>query len=218
MKLQIKERKLDSTILQQITRVLAQGGIIVYPTETAYGLGCDALNIKALKKIFELKQRPQDQPLAVLVSSLEMINDIAYLNDKALKLIECFHPGPLVISLPKKAIIPDELNPTGIAFRISSYPIADQIVRSLQKPLVSTSANISGHPPPYSIEDVKNSLEESAIDLILDAGELPYHKPSTLVDFQLKPTPQIIREGSISAKEILSTLQIPEKNWDKHYH
>ncbi|MBD3191321.1 MAG: threonylcarbamoyl-AMP synthase [Candidatus Heimdallarchaeota archaeon] len=208
--------KPSEEIIDLATAILERGGIIIYPTETAYGIGCDGFNEKAIANIYRIKDRDKNQPLSVIVHNLELIEKIAYLNKKARKLIEEFYPGPLVIALPKKAIIPDILNPTGIAFRISSHPIAQEISAKLQKPIVSTSANKSGEPAPYSILEVVNSLERDHLDLIIDTGTLPYNKPSTIVDFQMKPAPQIIREGEISAKRILSTLGIPMKEWKKH--
>lgn len=203
-------------IIKQAITILQQGGIIVYPTETAYGIGCDSFNEKAIAKIYQIKDRNKSQPLSVIVNDQQMIEKIAVTNKKALTLMEKFYPGPLVIALPKKTVIPDILNPAGIAFRISSHPIARKIAAKLQKPIVSTSANKTGEPTPYSIIEVLQSLEREQLDLIIDAGILPYNKPSTIVDFQMKPEPQIIREGEISAKQILTTLEIPKKKWKNH--
>jgi L-threonylcarbamoyladenylate synthase len=207
---------LDENLLQQIIQVLNEGGIIIYPTETAYGLGCDGLNEEAIKKIYSIKKRNQNHPLPVIISTIEMANRIAYMNPLAKKLIETFHPGPLVIALPKKAIIPDIVNPKGIAFRISRNKIIHQIVSEFNNPIISTSANLSGNPAPYSIDEIKNQLDLNLIDIILDSGTLPVRQPSTIVDFQLKPSPQIIREGEISAKQILETIETKKELRNNH--
>ncbi|NHJ33419.1 MAG: threonylcarbamoyl-AMP synthase [Asgard group archaeon] len=192
-------------------KALERGGIIVYPTETAYGLGCDSFNVKAIKKIYKIKSRPPDQPLSVIVDSFEMIEKIAFIQNKAKLLIEKFYPGPLVIALRKKTIIPDILNKDQIAFRISSNVFVQEIVSNLGKPIVSTSANRTGFNPPYSIEEVLETISEKDIDVVFDAGLLEKNKPSTIIDFVKQPAPQIMREGAISAKEIFQTLKIPEK-------
>lgn len=214
--IKVTEDNIDDKIIQQIIQILNQDGIIVYPTETAYGLGCDGFNINAIKKIYLIKQRKFDQPLPVIVSSLEMADKIAYLNLQAKKLIKTFHPGPLIVSLPKKELIPDILNPTGIAFRISKNKIIHQIVSEFNKPIVSTSANLSGKSAPYSIDDVKNQIKSDLINIFLDSGQLPINQPTTIVDFQLEPSPQITREGEITAKRIFEVLNIKKKLWNNH--
>jgi L-threonylcarbamoyladenylate synthase len=209
----IDDELLTDVILDHILQVLNRGGLIVYPTETAYGLGCDAFNEIAVKKIYRIKQRSKKHPLPVIVNSLEMADKIAFLSPEIEILSKKFHPGPLVIATQKKAQIPDIVNPSGIAFRISSNKLVQKIISGFNKPLVSTSANLSGNPTPYSISDIKSQLDYELIDIILDAGVLPKRKPSTIVDFQLKPSPQIIREGDISSKELLKTLGIEKSKW-----
>lgn len=145
-----------------------------------------------------------------------MIDTIAEVSLSAKMLIERFHPGPLVIALPKKTIIPNEVNKNRIALRISSNQFANSIVQQLGKPLVSTSANKSGEPTPYNIQDIKKSFTESEIDAIFDFGAISKRKPSTIVDFTIQPSPQITREGEISASEIFSILNIPQNSWKEH--
>ncbi|NHJ85700.1 MAG: threonylcarbamoyl-AMP synthase [Asgard group archaeon] len=206
----------NEKIIQQVVGVLQRGGVIIYPTETAYGVGCDAFNIEAIERIFKLKQRSPDQPLPVIIDSLKMAKKIGMISKDVRKLIRKYHPGPLVIGVPKRDLIPDILNKNGIAFRISSCNLINKIVRNLARPLVSTSANLSGKFTPYSIDDVLAQLNESEIDLILDGGILVKHKPSTIIDFQIEPRPQIIREGEITADEILSFLKIKVKDRNNH--
>lgn len=207
----------EEKIIIKSVEILKHGGLVVYPTETAYGLGCDAYNKEAIRKLYALKKRSISQPCSVIVSSQEMIEEIAYINDQAKILINKFLPGPLVIALPKKKIIPDILNSKGIAFRISSNKIAHSITNMLKHPLVSTSANITGDPTPYSIDDVIHSLNQNKIDLILDSGNIPKNIPSTIVDFLLDVPPQITREGKITVEEILIALNIPTNLWENHF-
>jgi L-threonylcarbamoyladenylate synthase len=216
MIIEIENLEPKKEIIDQVVQILKKGGLIVYPTETAYGLGCDAFNIKTIEKIYEIKSRPLDNPLPVIVDSITMIEQIAVMQDNAKILIEKYYPGPLVIALKKKDIIPDVLNKDGIAFRISSNELIKNIVEKFGKPIVSTSANQTGAKPPYTITDVLETIAEKDVDIILDAGVLEQNKPSTIVDFVLPGSPQIMREGAITAKEILQTLNIEEENWEQH--
>ncbi|HUT79690.1 MAG TPA: L-threonylcarbamoyladenylate synthase [Candidatus Bathyarchaeia archaeon] len=208
--------KPNEEIIHKVVEVLQKGGIIVYPTETAYGIGCNAFNAEAIKRIFLLKNRPFDQPLPVIINSLKMAKRIGLINKEVKNLIRKYHPGPLVIGVSKRKTIPDILNKSGIAFRISSCKFIHEIVKRLKGPLVSTSANLTGQITPYSVEDVLAQLQESDIELILDGGILAKNKPSTIIDFQIKPSPQIIREGEIPADEILDFLKVDEKERWKH--
>ena len=153
----------------------------------------------------------------MLVSSIDMAKKIAITSSSTIKLMEKYHPGPLVIALPKRNIIPDEVNKKSIAFRISSNKFAHSIVKILNKPLISTSANRSKETTPYSIEEILQTLDESEVDIIFDAGTIPKRNPSTIIDFTLEPAPQITREGEISASDILTLLGIPEENWNLHF-
>ena len=209
-------RKPKKETIEKAVKILEKGGIIVYPTETAYGLGCDSFNVQAIEKIYEIKSRPLDQPLSVIVDSLEMIERIAFMQENAKLLIEKFYPGPLVIALKKKSLISDILNKDRIAFRISNNEFVQNIVRNLGKPIVSTSANQTGFKSPYSIDDVLETIPEKDVDLIFDAGTLEKNKPSTIIDFVMQTPPQIIRVGAISAKEIFQTLNIKEEYWDQN--
>ncbi|MHA1126172.1 MAG: L-threonylcarbamoyladenylate synthase [Candidatus Heimdallarchaeota archaeon] len=208
--------KLSEKALFEVLQVLENDGLLVYPTETAYGIGCNAFSDIAIKKIYKIKKRPETSPLPVIIDSIEMMKTIAQPTKEALVLSEYFHPGPLVLALPKKPNISQILNPKSIAVRISSNPIIHKIVSAFKKPIVSTSANLSGDKSPYSIDDVVNSLDEKQIHLLIDAGLLPKRNPSTLVDFTMLPSPQIIREGEIKAEGILKVLDIPQEKWSEH--
>jgi L-threonylcarbamoyladenylate synthase len=207
----------EEEIIEKAVHILQIGGLLVYPTETAYGLGCDAYNVDAIARIFKAKSRPLNQPLSVIVNNMAMIEEIAVMQEQAKILIEKYHPGPLVISLKKKKVIPDILNQNQIAFRISSSKLVQKIIEAFGKPIVSTSANKSGCDSPYSIVDVLETINEKDVNLILDAGPQERIKTSTLIDFVQQPSPQIIREGAILASEILTTLNIKEELWEQHF-
>jgi len=179
--------------------------MVMYPTESSYALGVNALKEAAINKIFEAKQRSMGKSIPVIVSDLRMWRKYAYLNKSAETLVREFMPGPLTLALRKKTSVPDLLNPFAIAARIPGHPVALALVRAAKYPVTSTSANISGAPPVYSPKRAPKALR-SAIDLILDAGKLRKREPSTIVDFTIGDQPTVTREGAIPSSAILKAL------------
>lgn len=189
--------------VEEAVRTLVDGGIVVYPTETCYGLAATIDNVEAVKRIYVVKRRPFSRPLTILVASVSMWREYAYLSYEAMKLIKRFLPGPLTIVLWKKATVPDIVNPMRIGARISSHELAQAIVERLGKPITATSANIHGDKEPYNVNDVVRD-----VDLILDFGELPKNPPSTIVDLTVEP-PVVQRaypKGPFTEEEILKTI------------
>ncbi len=182
--------------LEKALSELKSGNIIVYPTETAYALGIDATNSKAVEKIFQTKERYRGKPLSIIVSSVEMIEKYAEINDKTKKLIEKFMPGPLTLIVPVKAGLADNLCKETIAFRISSNSIANEICSKLGKPITATSANLSGNEPIYNIDEIHSQFNDITI---LNNGNLPKNKVSTIYHVIEK---KVLRPGPISEKDI----------------
>jgi len=189
-------------------KVVQAGGVIVFPTETSYGIGADATNDKAIRKVEAIKARDPDRPMPVVVSDLRMAREYAVIDEKAERLIEAFMPGPLALVLEKKKL-PDSLSESGIAFRIPGKEFTRILVQECGVPLVATSANLAGQPDNYKFEDVK-SVFGGKVDLILDAGDLPSVLPSTIIDLRHNP-PAVLREGPLSSKEIFKELERFEK-------
>ena len=180
--------------------LLRGGGVILYPTDTLYGLGVDALSDGAVAKIYALKGRGKEKPIHCVVSDLEMAAEYADVNDVARKLARDFLPGPLTLVLKKKSGIN-----TGIAKRIDTIGIRIPdndfclaLARKFGKPYTTTSANASGMEPLSTVDGILTQLGDNAryIDLIIDAGELSKREPSTVVDLS-GGTPLILREGAI---------------------
>ncbi len=189
--------------VEEAVRTLTNGGIVVYPTETCYGLAAAIDNIEAVRKVYMVKRRPFNRPLTILVASVDMWREYAYLSYEAMKLIKRFLPGPLTIVLWKKATVPDIVNPIRIGARISSHTLAQAIVEKLGKPITATSANIHGDEEPYNVNNVVDD-----VDLVLDFGELPRNPPSTIVDLTVKP-PVIQRaypKGPFTEEEVLKAI------------
>jgi len=203
--IKIHAEKPASSVIEDAAELIRQGGLVVYPTESAYALGCNALNEDAVKRVFKAKQRPLGTPLPTIVSDVEMWKTCAFLDERAKKLIKEFLPGPLTIALRKKPTVPDALNPKVIAARISSHPVAQALVGRAGVPITATSANISGKPNHYTPKQVMTDLA-GRVNLVLDAGTLPRRRLSTIVDFTLGPQPRVTRVGAISEKAISKVL------------
>ena len=178
-------------------RVLNEGGVIVYPTETLYGLGALASNNEAVERIFNIKGRPYGKPIPLLVKDKEMLLKIAEDNRLVDPLSEHFWPGRLTLILKQTSTLPELITAgTGkIAIRISSYPFLQNLFDIIDEPLTSTSANLSGD---HNLLDYGELFEtfNSKVDLIIDSGNIPASRGSTIIDLTLDP-PQIVREGDI---------------------
>ncbi len=180
-----------------------KGGIVIYPTETAYGVAADARNEKAVEKVFRAKKRPKDKGLTVIVNSLEQAKKHADLSKNEEKVIKRFMPGPLTLVSSKKdsSDLAENLN-EDFVFRISSKDIARRIAN--ETPITATSANISGEKTSYSIEDISDKLKNDA-DYIINEGVLEPQPTSTIAEV-LNGKIKIHREGPITKKELEQVL------------
>lgn len=198
---------LETKALQNVVQLLDNDKLIVYPTETCYGLGGDATRQKAVEKVFRLKQREFTKPIHVAVSSIKMANCYAKVDHRARILFESFLPGPLTIILESRGILPSVLNtnrPT-IGIRCPDHPIPLQIIRALGRPITTTSANLSGHPTAYTVNDVISQLGDK-ITAIIDVGQISHGLASTVIDLTTVP-PRLLREGPIKENTILDTIE-----------
>ena len=195
---------MDIKIIEEAVYVIKNGGVIVYPTDTCYGIGCDATNPLAIEKIFRIKGREKDKPLPLIASSIEMIEKYVIMDERAKKLYAKF-PGISVAMRKKGLEIPDSVNREKLAFRIPANEISKKLCELSGKPLISTSANKSGDPSPYSITEVKSSLKDSLIyiDYLIDSGTLGKNPPSTIVDLV---EGKVGRIGAVSEEQILNFL------------
>lgn len=176
-------------IIQRAVAVLQRDGLIVYPTETVYGLGGDAFSDIAIGRVYEAKDRLRGKPISIAVSDIEMLACVAYLDEAAERFINRFLPGPVTVVLKAKSCVSAELTGgTGmIGIRWPDHEIALSIIRELDAPITSTSANISGDIAPRTLSEVNVRY-----DLFVDGGLLP-GTPSTVVDLTKK---EIIRPGA----------------------
>ena len=187
----------------QAAQALEEGKVIIYPTETSYGIGCSVEKVDAVKRVFEVKQRQLGKPLLVLVDELKTMENYGVINPTAKKLAKTFMPGPLTIIIDKTEAVPKEVNEKEIAFRISSHPFAFNLCAKYGKPITSASANVEGKPPIYAGGEAVKEFE-GKVDLIIDAGKLPGTKSSTLYDSRNQ---KVLRQGPISESEIQAVLE-----------
>jgi len=200
--LRIDPKSPDEGVIKKAADVIKNSGVVVFPTDTSYGIAADALNEHAIGKLFIIKQRVQ-KPLPVIVDSEAMLKKIADVSSEEKKLIKKYWPGALTIIFKKQKNVPPFLTlglPT-IGVRIPNYKIAKDLVTACGTPLTSTSANITGQGNCYSIECVIKMFQTSDIqpDLLLDAGELSEVPVSTVIKVEPKKI-NILRQGPIKVK------------------
>lgn len=189
-----------SSLIDKAVEVLNCGGVIVYPTDTLYGIGSDATNADAVKKVFEIKGRDFRKPLLVAVADVETAKKIVFWNKYADILAKKFLPGPLTLVLKKKIKLPEELTcgSERIGVRIPNNSVTLKILKKFGKPITTTSANISGEENITDLKKLSKEIKEK-VDLIVP-GRCKYKKPSTVID--LTERVKILRVGVISEIEI----------------
>ena len=205
--LKIDPGKPDEEKLAEAVRVLREGGVVAFPTETFYGLGADARNEAAVEKIFRIKGRNFRNPLSVIVANdREVIPLVEEIPATATILMQTFWPGPLTLIFRAAPSVSSRLTGgTGkIGIRVSSHPIARFLAAGLAGPLTATSANPSGGPECSSADAVIRVLGDLP-DAVIDGGETPGGAGSTILDVTLFP-PRILREGAIPRNLILNAL------------
>lgn len=209
----IKDLNKDIEKIQEAAKIIHNGGIVTFPTETVYGLGANALDEEAVKKIFVAKGRPQDNPLIVHVANKDITPLVKEVPEVARKLINKFWPGPLTIILKKKDLIPNitSANLDTIGIRMPNNDVALKLIELSKKPIAAPSANISGRPSPTDIERCIEDLN-GRVDYILGGSKSEVGVESTIVDCTVNP-PVVLRPGGITL-EMLKEID-PEIEIDK---
>ena len=183
--MQILQAKKEN--LKFAAEALKEGKVLVFPTDTVYGLICDATNGKAVERIFEIKQRDKEKPLGVFVKDMAEVKKIAVINDNQKNFLEDNWPGPVTVILEaKKSALSGLITQNGtIGLRIPDYRSLSLILKEFKGPVAQTSANISGRPATTKIKEVLEQFEATGVqpDIVINAGDLPENKPSKVVDF-----------------------------------
>lgn len=179
--------------ISRAAEVLARGGTVVYPTETVYGIGASVFIPRAVERVFEIKGRPRGMPLSVAVASFEMMGEIARIDDGDLPLLRRVLPGPVTFLVERGPKLPDLVTAGSelVGIRFPDHPAALELI-ALSGPITSTSANLSGLPPPASLAELDGEIRKN-VDLVLDGGRSRYGLPSTLVDLAER---KVIRRGA----------------------
>jgi len=188
-------------------KVLKDGGIVAFPTDTVYGLGADPASERAVEKIFSVKKRPRGLPLPLLLADASDIAKFAEsVPEVARRLAERFLPGGLTLVLRRGASVPPWVVAGGetVAVRVPDHPVPIALARGLGGAIVGTSANLSGEPAPVVADDVRRQLG-AAVDLVIDGGRCPGGTESTVVDVS-GGSPVILREGAVSREAILKAI------------
>ncbi len=204
----IKEKEIDDNTMFEITRAIKNGKIVVFKTDTVYGLGTNAFDERACKKIYEIKKRAPQKPLCVLISDISMLDKIVdSINQVERKLIDAFWPGPLTIKFKKKENALPNIISAGDEFvrvRLLKDGLAYDLVKRAGVPIVAPSANLSGSPTGINIKSIISELKDK-VDYILDSGNINDDTTSTIVEVSNEKV-IIIREGKIKKEEIAKIM------------
>lgn len=189
--------------IEEAANVIKNGGLVLFPTETVYGIGADGLNASAVRRIFEAKGRASDNPLILHVSNIDMVENIATnITDIEYKLMDAFWPGPFTIVLTKKDIVPNEVSAglKTVAVRMPSNEIARKLIEYAGTPIAAPSANVSGRPSGTCVEDIYDELA-AKMDYIIDGGRCEVGIESTVVKVEGEKV-RILRPGKITKEQI----------------
>jgi L-threonylcarbamoyladenylate synthase len=194
---------------RRAVEVLKAGGLVAFPTDTVYGLAVLPWDSDAVVRLYEVKQRPSDRPIPLLLSDASKLSRVAKLPPRSRHLlrqvITRFWPGGLTLVLPKAEIVPDAVSAgSTVAVRVPDLPLVRELIRGAGGVLAVTSANLSGQPNPITAQEVKEQLGDR-IDLILDGGPCRAGVPSTILDCTLSP-PRLLRRGAVSAAALRAVI------------
>ena len=192
-----------SDVIAKAAEVLRKGGTIIYPTETSYGIGADALNKEAVEKVKKIKQQNENKPISVIVADLEMLSEIAETSETTKKLVKKFMPGALTLIVRKRKGFEWLSSDQTFAFRVSSNATARELSKKLGRPITATSANVHGGGAFYSGREAFRAFNGKA-DAIIDAGELEKKPASTIYSVVSN---KVVRLGEIGEKEIEEALK-----------
>lgn len=197
----------DDAILKHAADIIKQSGLIIYPTETFYGLGVHFSDEGALQRLFAVKGREPGKPVLLLIQNSDTLNELASSVELSVSaLVQKFWPGPLTLLLTASNRLSSYLTGDGgkIGCRVSSNPVARRLLHLTGEPITSTSANLAGGKSPVCIAEIPELLLD-AVDIVLDAGTTPGGLPSTIIDVSRKPF-IVVREGALPSQDVLKCL------------
>jgi len=175
--------------IKKAVQILKKGGIIAYPTDTVFGIGCNIFDKEAVRRIFELKGRDFNKPLSIAVFDFKMLESLVFITKEEQKILKKILPGPFTIILPKKPIVSSLITAKSefVGIRIPEYKIVLELIKKASFPIITTSANVSGKKSPFNSKEV-----DLKVDFMVE-GECEHKKPSTVIDLKNR---KIIRQGA----------------------
>ncbi len=181
-------------LVEQVVKLLKNGAVICYPTDTGYGIGCDLMNQKAIKLIMQLKRRPKDKPFSFMCSDLTDISQYAHVSNTAYRLMKKSLPGPYTFVLPGTKLVPKVMatKQKTVGIRVPSHPICRLLIETLGNPIVNTSAQLDDDEAPSEPFQIEQYLG-NRIDLIIDGGPI-FPDPSSVIDLT-SDIPEVLRVG-----------------------
>lgn len=195
--------------VEEAARVLRAGGLVVFPTDTVYGLGADPANPEAVERIYQVKGRESGKPLQLLLADSSQLPTVAVeISELAWQAARCFMPGGITLVLKKAPGVPLSVVAGGatVGVRVPQYDLCRALIRAFGGPVAATSANRSGGPSPATAAEAAEQVGD-AVDLVLDGGPCPVGRDSTVLDLS-GPEPRVLREGAVSLAELRRTLGI----------
>lgn len=208
--IELNDHTLPGVLFEAVKAVKA-GKVIVYPTDTVYGIGGNGLDVKLAQKIYRIKKHPLEKAMILIVRDIAMARKCAYIDLWTEGVLADLWPGPVTVVLHKKDSVPDEIagGRETIALRLPNFRFVNELMRQVDFPLIFTSANISGDPSqPKILGRFLEALQGEKVkpDLVIDAGELPAGEPSTVIDLTDRKNPVVVRRGILSRDKLEQLL------------
>jgi L-threonylcarbamoyladenylate synthase len=208
----MEQGQLSDRVQKQVEagiEIIRRGGVIAFPTDTVFGLGAGIYHEAAIERIYDIKQRPPDMALPILLAAVSQVHEVAqFLPAYAWRLIDRFLPGGLTLVVYRTGSVKDVITRGGdtVAIRVPDHPVPIALIQGSGTPIIGTSANLSGRPPVLAAEDVRSQLD-AKVDLIIDGIPAPTGSESTVVDVTGEVA-VILREGAISRVEIAQVTEV----------
>ena len=205
IKLDLDDKNQIEATLEATAKILKIGGVIIYPTDTLYGIGVNALDENAIAKIYKIKKQDENKPISVIARNIKMARRIACIDSKVEKILERIWPGPITVVLRKKDVIPYMLTSGGetVAIRIPDNKFISALMKKIDFPITATSANISGEKNLLKSDEIVEKFKNSkpSPDLFINAGDIKNPTASTIVDLTT-PVPKILRMGIVGREKM----------------